>query len=125
MKMNDLISRQAAIDAIKGLPHWIMDANGEFQSVDPSTVSMLDPDDAVAALENLPPEEMWVSCNDRLPEEKGEYLVTYHPCWWDQVGSSLEVGLDSFRGKTAWARKKFQRVVAWMKKPEPYEESVE
>lgn len=125
MKMNDLISRQAAIDTIKGLPHWIMDANGEFQSVNPSTVSMLDPDDAVAALENLPPEEMWASCSDRLPEEKDEYLVTYHPCWYDQVEPSLVVGLDSFRGKTAWARKKFQRVVAWMKKPEPYEESVE
>lgn len=62
----------------------------------------------------------WISVDDRLPDEKGEYLVAYHPCghisvYWDKT----EVGLDSFRGKTAWAKNKFQRVTHWMPKPEP------
>lgn len=53
-KGGETIYRQDAIEAIKNLPRWVMDANGEFQPVDPPTVSMLDPEDAVSAIENLP-----------------------------------------------------------------------
>lgn len=53
-KGGETIYRQDAIEAIKSLPRWVMDANGEFQPVDPPTVSMLDPEDAVSAIENLP-----------------------------------------------------------------------
>lgn len=53
-KGRETIYRQDAIEAIKNLPRWVMDANGEFQPVDPPTVSMLDPEDAVSAIENLP-----------------------------------------------------------------------
>lgn len=60
----------------------------------------------------------WISIKDRLPEEKGEYLVTYHPCYWDNVYEELRVGIDSFRGKSAWAKKKYQRVTHWMPLPE-------
>lgn len=62
----------------------------------------------------------WVSVKDRLPKKKGEYLVTYHPCYWDSVYPELWVGLDTFRGKSTWAKKKYQQVVAWMPKPKPY-----
>lgn len=62
----------------------------------------------------------WISVEDRLPEEKGMYLVTYHPCYWDDVNPEVEVGIDTFRGKTTWAKKKFQRVIAWQPLPEPY-----
>lgn len=62
----------------------------------------------------------WISVEDRLPEEKGEYLVVYHPCWWDDVKYDENcVGMDSFRGKTSWAKKKFQRVTHWMPLPTP------
>lgn len=64
----------------------------------------------------------WVSCDERLPEEKGEYLVTYHPCYWDNVDKEVMVGIDTFRGKTKWAKSKYQRVIAWMPKPNPYVE---
>ena len=61
----------------------------------------------------------WISVEDRLPE-KGEYLVVYHPCWWDDVEyDKICVGMDTFRGKTSWAKKKFQRVTHWMPLPEP------
>ena len=63
----------------------------------------------------------WIPVSDRLPEEKGEYLVTYHPCYWDDVEDEIRVGIDTFRGRTTWAKKKYQRVIAWMPLPEPYE----
>ena len=30
------------------------------------------------------------------------------------------VGLDSFRGKSSWAKKKNRKVIAWMPLPQPY-----
>lgn len=65
----------------------------------------------------------WISVKERLPEEKGEYLVAYHPCFWDKVDPELCVGFDSFRGKTMWAKKKYQRVTHWAFKPKPPKES--
>ena len=63
----------------------------------------------------------WISIEDELPKEAGEYLVTYHPCCWGNVREDvIIVGVDSFRGKTTWAKNKYQKVIAWMPKPEPY-----
>ena len=62
----------------------------------------------------------WIPVNLRLPKEKGVYLVTYHPCYWDNVEAEVRVGIDTFRGKTAWAQRKYQRVIAWRPLPEPY-----
>lgn len=64
----DLVSRKDAIDALMSLPRWVIDSNGEYQPVDVSTSSMIDPDDAVSAIENLPPaqpdwNEMMVMCD--------------------------------------------------------------
>ena len=61
----------------------------------------------------------WISVKERLPETAGEYLVVYHPCHWDMVREELRVGIDTFRGRTAWAKKKYQRVTHWMLLPEP------
>lgn len=62
----------------------------------------------------------WISVKDRLPEEKGEYLVAYHPCYWDDVKEYVTyTGIDTFRGKTTWAKKKFQRITHWMPLPQP------
>lgn len=62
----------------------------------------------------------WISVNDRLPDEAGQYLVAYHPCYWDMVHTDKTfIGMDTFRGKTAWAKKKYQRVTHWMPLPDP------
>ena len=52
--MSDLISRQAAIDALKGLPTWWADYGGYYGGAQPPMVALLDPEDAVSAIENLP-----------------------------------------------------------------------
>ena len=64
----------------------------------------------------------WISVEERLPPEKGEYLVAYHPCYWDHVYPETRTGIDTFRGKAAWAKKKYQRVTHWMPLPEPPKE---
>ena len=64
----------------------------------------------------------WIPVTERLPETPGEYMVAYHPCYWDRVHDEIKVGLDSFRGKTSWAKKKYQRVTHWMPLPEPPKE---
>ena len=74
-------------------------------------------------LPTLTPPNEWVSVEERLPDTAGEFLVVYHPCYGDKVTSEIRVGIDSFRGKTAWAKRKYQRVTHWMPLPEsPKEE---
>ena len=77
------------------------------------------------AVENAPtvePASQWHRVEEP-PKEAGEYIVAYHPCWWDDVKLSVtEVGIDTFRGKTSWAKRKFQRVTHWMEKPKPPKE---
>ena len=50
----DLISRKAAIDAVKGLPTWWADAGGYYGGAQPPMTALLDPEDTVAAIDNLP-----------------------------------------------------------------------
>lgn len=67
-------------------------------------------------------ESDWIPVTERLPKEQGEYLVTYHPCYWGNVDEDvIKVGFDSFRGKTCWAKTKYQKVIAWKSKPKAYE----
>ena len=61
----------------------------------------------------------WVSVEESLPESAGKYIVAYHPRYCDCVNEAVTlIGMDSFRGKTAWAKRKHQRVTHWMPKPE-------
>lgn len=79
--------------------------------------------DPICLIEDAPTVTGWISVNDKLPESAGEYIVAYHPCYWDYVEwDTVLVGMDNFRGKTTWAKRKFQRVTHWMMKPEPPKE---
>lgn len=63
----------------------------------------------------------WIPVSERLPSEKGEYLVTYRlVLYGDVLDSEDKVGFDTFRGKTSWAKKENRRVIAWKPKPKPY-----
>jgi hypothetical protein len=103
--MIDLISRQAAIDAINGV---------------------LVEDDACKvwfrlALQNLPsaqPEQRWIPCSERLPEHGGRYLISV----LDGINRRTTVAPYLPRCK-AWAmtgRMTYWKVIAWMPLPESY-----
>ena len=115
--MNDnLISRQAAIEALRTCydTHTLYDENNGDDYILYN--------EAVGEIENLPSIQpktaQWILCSTKLPDNKSEYLVTYHPCFWDLVEETVKVGLDTFRGKV-WAKRKYQKVIAWMPLPEP------
>lgn len=113
--MNDLISRQAAIDALAG---W---------KISP------------IVLAPVPSEPQWIPCSERLPEDSGDYLVCpsdgviedYSDCrdvmimpydadceafgWWTERYDPISLGfVDSDFNEF--------EVLAWMPLPEPYKE---
>ena len=67
----DTISRKAAIDALKGLPTWWADAGGYYGGAQPPMVALLDPEDSVSAIENLPSVQ---------PEKRTEERMETHAC---------------------------------------------
>lgn len=100
------------------------DVRREIQaSFDGGAFRWQDGQDLMDRINALPTASPWHRVEDGLPKEAGEYIVAYHPCWWNDVKTSVtEIGIDTFRGKTSWAKRKFQRVTHWMEKPEPPKE---
>lgn len=116
--IDDTINRRAAIDALSEA-YW--DKNIQSSKDDPCIVDAMT-DWAIRQIKALPSAQQWIPVSEGLPKEKGEYIVTYHPCYWDDVKAEIKVGIDSFCGKASWAKRKHQRVIAWMPKPKPYKE---
>lgn len=122
--MSDLISRQAMIDKMRRHRALFCKNRVEFIALPKDEKARVDEiDNCIADLINAPstdPERKWIPVTEALPEEKGEYLVSYHPCHWNAVSEKVVVGMDTFRGKTTWAKMKYQKVIAWMPLPEPW-----
>ena len=99
--MNDLISRQAAIDAIFGRSHEIIKMR-------------------IGNLPSAQPEQQWIPCSERLPEHGGRYLISV----LDGITRRTTVAPYLPRCK-AWAmngRMAYWKVIAWLPLPEPYRE---
>lgn len=63
----------------------------------------------------------WIPIEERLPDNAGTYLVTYHPRYGDNINENVvAIDVDNF-GRGLWGNRKRQRVIAWMFLPEPYE----
>lgn len=109
--MSELIRREDAINAVE---MFFKDAYIEDSDVHCT--------DMVYEINHIPAASPWHRVEEP-PKQAGEYIVAYHPCYWDDVKTKVtKVGIDNFRGKSAWAKKKFQRVTHWMEKPEPPKE---
>lgn len=67
----------------------------------------------IEAIEEQPKIGGWIPCSERLPEEKGWYLV---------YAKNQRPFVAYFKGKTFPLNNHYHEIVAWMPLPEPYEE---
>ena len=115
--MSDLISRQAAIEALGERPMVWVESDYEL-----GARNQYDAD--VLALETVPsaqPEQRWIPCSERVPRKNGFYLCTTKDCI-----TILEFrgGNPHYHEKPSFVSDVLGRcnsyVVAWMPLPEPY-----
>ena len=107
--MEDLISRQAAIDAAS---EGCFELRGVFARIE----------EKLKALPSAQPEPKWIPCSERLPKARTEVVVSYT----DDSG-------DRRYTSSGWLNKEYwivdyeinNFVVAWMPLPEPYREEGE
>ena len=99
---NDLISRQAAIDAVKNLLDSMIETD---------TIGFYEIEYALFEVPSAQPEHKWVPVREELPREYGIYLVTTNK------GNVYLWPYKPEMEKT-WVR----FVTAWCYLPEPYEE---
>lgn len=103
-RMSDLISRQAAINAIE---------NTDCE------ISTDDWDELTDAIMQLPSAEpKWIPVTERLPEESGYYLIT-SKCG-DVFDTEIRFFFFQHERRTKW-KEGFGEVIAWMPLPKPYE----
>lgn len=123
----DCISRQAVIDAYGD---WYVEEGTEEGFI--GTVKQL--------LEGFPsaqPEQRWIPCSERLPEEDTEVLISYR--YKEGEGDTDHVNIDitsygtvCFGGREIHTLKEWRQpfdyfhanyeVIAWMPLPKPYKE---
>ena len=94
--MDDLISRQAAVDVFGDVNPLDHNANAYREKI-----------------KNLPSAQQWIPCSERLPNQNGKYLV---------VGRQKAINILKFDGGRWYGK---WVIVAWMPLPEPYREETE
>ena len=116
--MDDLISRQAALDQL-------------YQSY-----NLLDAERRLEDLPSAQPEPQWIPVRERLPEANGRYLVTrgLNACgaMWNRVYIANYSDLMGIKSEKIWwqgnvGKPDFEGiddVVSWMPLPEPYKGGV-
>lgn len=127
--MDDLISREAAIDALRYAQHrfTVADEAGGMGTVKWSedVIYFAAAERVLTDLPSAQPEQRWIPCSKRLPEAGVRYQVTFE---------SGEVGYADFRNKiflsdgsakeNVWETERYYEddgeVIAWMPLPEPY-----
>ena len=122
--MNDLISRQAAIDALHMHLMYRMGTDSNKKRLD----------DWINSLPSAQPEQRWIPCSERLPEEDTEVLISYR--YKEGEGDTDHVNIDitsygttCFGGREIHTLKEWRQpfdyfhanyeVIAWMPLPEP------
>ena len=106
--MNDLISRQKAINTV----------NAMFKVCDTGSIEDFR-DLMLAALADLPPVRQWIPCSEQLPEEDTDVLIT------DEDGD-IDIAHYEYNSWSEdpivewWNYEHETYAVAWMPLPEPY-----
>jgi len=122
----DCISRQAAIDALNGEIEITGRTNAEAVKGYVRLVK-----DRLERLPSAQPERQWIPCSERLPEQYGNYLVSYRTDDFESdIGTFNPDRINSDTGEWSacdangfyWVASKGLEVIAWMPLPEPYAE---
>ena len=128
---NDLIFRQAAIDALARMMPRSYTPDGSHPADEEIFMAQEVFADCIEALEILPsaqPEQRWIPVTERLPENDNEVLITV----WDAEDDYVEVYKGFYQGHEWWTQwchgcSKIKDepcgeniVIAWMTLPEPY-----
>ena len=95
--MSDLISRQAAIDALSRISNMNMCAKNYIMVKD-----------MLKAIPSARPEPRWIPCSERLPDTNGDYIVT------GRKGAVNKRRFEDGQWYGGWA------ILAWMPLPEPW-----
>ena len=124
--MADMIDRQAAIDALNEVSEHYTEKGREWH---PHVDFMID---AIKDLPPVQPEQRWIPCSERLPEN--EYvLISKKPTKISGSKWSVAIAIrtaDPRSGKIQWRDSGFgviedDKVLAWMPLPEPYKGGTE
>lgn len=121
--MSDLISRQAAIEAIvaardkqaaKQAYGWEWEYNGFNYAIQ------------ALPMPSAEPEQRWIPCSERLPEKCKDVFVCYDFKSRKSISIAACYSDGSFHGYddeylTPDGRK-YRKVIAWMPLPKPYQE---
>lgn len=111
--MSDLISRQAAIDAV----HEDLDGCRNWNASGTETANEVE-----MVLDCLPSAQTWISVKERLPEERKSVLlcesfgVMYVGCLVGKAEDGTAIWRDDSNGLV----ETYGRTFAWMPLPEPY-----
>jgi hypothetical protein len=130
MAETDLISRQAALNAIDTWDKFGCDPDGKLVSYDDDNhyVPYVHYDDMIHVIKHLPsaqPEPQWIQCSERLPEARRSVILstknwTGEGCYWETTAH--HVVWKGYRwNATYWDGE----VIAWMPLPEPYKEGAD
>ena len=110
--MDDLISRQAAIDALKGMavPLYKDPACEDIWERDRTLDNAID---AIRGLPSAQPEQRWIPVSERMPEPRVDV--------WCNSDMGQMVGYYDEYAETWYGRDYLELIVtAWMPLPEPY-----
>ena len=132
--MIDLISRQAAIDAVDGVDWYHQNKNGEMVhgANDNDHQAWYKAEDIYKAVESVPSAQRWIPVTEQLPEKSSPwrtgYLATVTSDTWSEPSVMyVEWETTTVRGKEVsrwiWNNKLFPKcwdLVAWMPLPEPW-----
>ena len=118
--MDDLISRQAAIDAIEGVDWYHINKNGEMVhgANDNDHQAWYKAEDIYKAVESVPSAQRWIPCSERLPEP-GVYVLVDGA---DIPGGDRFPLIDKICDDGEWLNCDGSEwsAVAWMPIPEPW-----
>ena len=118
-RMDDSISRQAAIDALANTKDLV---DVTWTDENDNVIDSIEEKRNIIAnwLEKVPSAQRWIPCSERLPKKDGRYQVTRY----DYVTNTEFIDILWYEENLWWNRHSTgdYAVIAWMPLPEPYQE---